>query len=117
MGWEVTESMSVAQQEQAIILGELRGQTKELIHSVNNLHSKVDGMSKEVMAVTFLATEISDLKIRTAQIDSRLAVQEALNNHSAGMKDAITTLVKSPVFAWLFILAAAAYAVIKKGAL
>lgn len=106
MGEDVTENNK---QEQAIILGELRGQVKELIHSVNNLHSKVDGMGEKVMAVTFLANDIGELKGKTAQLDTRLAVQEALNNQSKGAKDIISMLLTSPLLPWLIFALAVIY--------
>ena len=107
------EEMSVAQQEQAIILGELRGQVKELIHSVNNLSGKVDGMGEKVMAVTFLANEIGDLKAKTAVIETRLAAQEAMNHQSKGAKDVISVILKSPMLLWIIVLAAAIYTYVK----
>lgn len=52
-----------------MILGELRGQMREMIHSVNNLGVKVDGLYREVRTLTILATDVADLKVRLKEVE------------------------------------------------
>lgn len=55
----------------AVMVGEMRGQLREAIHQLNNVSSKIDGLSREVIAMGPLATEIAELKgeIRLAQVE------------------------------------------------
>lgn len=99
--------------DQSLILGELRGQLKELIHSTNNLHGKVDGMGREVMAITFLAKDVSDLKVAQAALETRLGVQEKLSERNIGGKEAFGLIMKSPLLGWLFVAAAVLFAIFR----
>lgn len=92
---------------QDMILGELRGQVRELIHSVNNLSMNVTSLGREVSALGTLASTLSD-------VQARLAVIEAKQNQSDGEKGAWAALMKSPLLAWLFSLAAAAYVFLRE---
>lgn len=56
---------------QAMILGEMRGQLRELVHSQNNLSAKFDGLSREVITLTALATDIADMKLRLKVLEER----------------------------------------------
>lgn len=62
----------VAQQQSVshdMLLGEMRGQLRELVHSVNNLNSKVDGLTREVVALGPLGQEIALLQSRVAKLE------------------------------------------------
>lgn len=48
----------------AMLLGEMRGQLRELVHGQNNLSAKVDGLSREVITLTALAADMADIKMR-----------------------------------------------------
>jgi hypothetical protein len=54
-----------------MILGEMRGQLRELVHSQNNLSSKFDGLSREVFALTALASDMADIKLRLKVLEER----------------------------------------------
>lgn len=55
----------------AMILGEMRGQLRELVHSQNNLSAKFDGLTREVITLTALATDIADMKLRLKVLEER----------------------------------------------
>jgi hypothetical protein len=55
----------------AMILGEMRGQLRELVHSQNNLSSKFDGLSREVFALTALASDMADMKMRLKVLEEK----------------------------------------------
>lgn len=95
------ESMS-----QDMVLGELRGQVRELIHSVNNLTQNVMGLTREVSALGTLATTLAELQ-------GRLAIVEAKQHQSDGAKGVWAELLKSPFLAWLFSIAVAVYVFVK----
>ena len=55
----------------AMILGEMRGQLRELVHSQNNLSAKFDGLSREVITLTALATDMVDMKLRLKTLEEK----------------------------------------------
>jgi hypothetical protein len=107
------EAVNTQTHEPSLILGELRGQLKELIHSTNNLHGKVDGMGREVMAITFLAKDVSDLKVQQASFETRLGLQEKLSERNLGGREVVGVIMKSPVLGWMFVAAAILYAIFR----
>lgn len=56
---------------QAMILGEMRGQLRELVHSQNNLATKFDVLSKEVFTLAALAGDMADLKLRLKVLEEK----------------------------------------------
>ncbi|MGY4397319.1 hypothetical protein ACVWZA_002513 [Sphingomonas sp. UYAg733] len=91
--------------ESSMILGEMRGQLREVVHSVNNLSAKLDGLTREVVGLGPLASDIADLKIR-------LATLEAANNRSEGARTIGRMLLKSPALGWLVGAAVTAWALL-----
>lgn len=73
-----------------MILGELRGQVRELVHSVNNLNGKFDSLTREVVALGPLAADISEIK-------QRLTKLEATNNKQSGAAEILRIILTSPV--------------------
>ena len=57
----------------AVMVGEIRGQMREVVHTLNNVSGKIDGLSREVVAMGPLAAEIAELrgeiKLAKAEID------------------------------------------------
>lgn len=90
---------------QDMILGELRGQMREVIHSVNNLSVKVDGLSREVIGLGSLAGEMADMK-------ARIAILEIGNNRRAGAESIAVTIMRSPTLGWLVGAAITAWAIL-----
>lgn len=72
----------------AMILGEMRGQLRELVHGQNNLSAKVDGLSREVITLTALAADMADMK-------SRLKVVEELNSQRKGAASLVEWVFKN----------------------
>ena len=64
----------------AMILGEMRGQLRELVHSQNNLSGKFDALSREVIGLAPLATDIADLKLRMRVLEERGQQQKGATN-------------------------------------
>lgn len=79
---------------QDIILGELRGQVRELVHSVNNISGKMDALTREVIALGPLAADLAELKGRVYVIETTLSRQ-------AGATGIITAILKSPAVGWV----------------
>ena len=53
------------------MVGEMRGQLREVVHTLNNVSSKIDGLSREVIAMGPLAAELAEVKgeIKLAQAE------------------------------------------------
>lgn len=45
-----------------MILGEMRGQLREVVHSLANLSGKFDGLSREVIGLGVLAKDVIEVK-------------------------------------------------------
>ena len=95
-----------------MILGELRGQTRELVHSVNNLSTKFDALSREVIGLGALATDVGELKARVAAQDKKIEDLEAEKNRTDGAKGFASILLKSPALGWLVGAVISAWAVL-----
>jgi hypothetical protein len=79
---------------QDMILGELRGQVRELVHSVNNLSTKFDGLTREVIALGPLAVQIAEIKAKVEKLES-------INLQQTGARNLTVLLLKSPIIGWL----------------
>lgn len=88
-----------------MILGEMRGQLREMVHSMNNMSSKLDGLTREVTSLGPLAADIADLK-------ARMAAVEADKNRSEGARGLGVALLRSPALAWVISAAVTAWAVL-----
>lgn len=73
-------SEDAAAASQAMILGEMRGQLRELVHGQNNLSAKVDGLSREVITLTALAADMADMKLRLKVLEERGLQQKGAAN-------------------------------------
>jgi hypothetical protein len=93
-------------QSNDMILGELRGQVRELVHGVNNLSGKFDGLTREVIALGPLAADIQQLK---------QDVQDLKNAHNkeSGGYSVIKVILNSPVILTLLMGAAFIVAAVK----
>ena len=96
----------------ALMLGELRGQMREMIHGVNNLIIKFDSLSREVVSLGPLATDIAELKTTIAAVQVKLATLEADKNRTDGAKSLGALLLKSPALGWLVGAGISAWAVL-----
>ena len=72
----------------ALLLGEIRGQMRELIHSTNTAGMKIDALAARVSAL------------------------EAEHNRRQGASNVVQALLKSPAFGWLVGIAASAWAIL-----
>lgn len=88
-----------------MILGEMRGQLREVVHSMNNLNGKVDGLTREVIALATMASEIGALKAKVEAL-------EADKNRHDGANGLIGTIMKSPALGWLVGAAITAWAIL-----
>jgi hypothetical protein len=72
----------------ALLLGEIRGQMRELIHSTNTTGMKIDALAARVSAL------------------------EAEHNRRQGANNVLHALLRSPVLGWLVGVAVSAWAIL-----
>lgn len=86
-----------------MLLGEMRGQLRELVHSVNNLNGKVDALTREVVALGPLAAALAELQVRVDKLEKQ-------NNEHVGATGMLKSLFTSPVVMWLVMAAGVVWA-------
>ena len=79
---------------QDMVLGEMRGQLREVVHSMNTMSAKFDTLSREVIGLSTLAADIAEMKIR-------LTALETDRNRRDGATGILQAVVKSPVVGWV----------------
>lgn len=98
---------------QDMVLGELRGQMREVVHAMNNLRVGFDQMSREIGALGALSQSVNGLSTQLGQIEGRLRALEAESQRSAGARSLGAMALKSPALAWVVVGAGAAWAWLK----
>lgn len=78
----------------AFAIGEIRGQMREIIHTMNNTASKVDAIGEKVILAAALPEAVNALVIRVASL-------EADRNRRDGATGVIGAVMKSPAFGWI----------------
>lgn len=87
----------------AMLLGEIRGQQREMVHSLNNLSGKFDGLAREVGGLGALAMIVGKL-------ESDVQILKDARSKADGASSAWATILKSPAIGWLFTGAVALWA-------
>ncbi len=98
---------------QDMILGEMRGQLREVVHSMNNLTQKFDALTREVIGLAVLSNEVSVLNSSVAAVAADVAALKAERNRREGAVGIIETFVKSPLLGWMVGAATLGLAIIK----
>lgn len=78
----------------AIVIGEMRGQVREMIHAQNNIAMKVDAISQMVMLAAGLPDTVSALSTRVATLEADL-------NKREGATGVVSAILKSPTLGWI----------------
>lgn len=89
-----------------MMLGELKGQMRELIHNVNNMSMKLDGLTREVVGA-------QDLPHKVDALDRRVTELETDKNRRDGAMGFGGWLLKSPIVGWLVGAALTAWVLIR----
>lgn len=88
-------------------LGEFRGQLREIVHNLNNLSAKIDGLSNTSARHHDLPEEIAALRLRITAL-------EVAEHQRAGAINLGSLLLRSPMLGWLVGAAVAVWAFVKK---
>ena len=88
-----------------MMLGEIKGQMRELIHNVNNMATKLDALTREVVSNSSLPGKVKEL-------DERVTVLEGDKNKRDGASGMVANIMKSPAIGWLVGAAVSAWAIL-----
>lgn len=99
--------------QEAMILGEMRGQLREVVHGLNNLSMKFDGLTREVVALGALATSVGRLEAELEAIKVRMKLAEDIQSRQSGAGAIVKSILNSPVLGWLFLAAVAIWAAVR----
>lgn len=91
----------------AVKVGEISGQLREVIHTVNNMAQKVDGMTERLLT----APTAADLE----KLSKRVDALEADKDRNDGAKGVFAGVMKSPAAAWIAAIIGVLYGTIKGG--
>jgi septal ring factor EnvC (AmiA/AmiB activator) len=78
----------------AVMVGEMRGQLRELVHTTNNVSTKIDGLTREVIAMGPLAAELAELKAEIKVAQSEIAALKSERDQRKGAVGLIDWSVK-----------------------
>lgn len=90
----------------AMMLGEMKGQLRELIHNLNNMSAKIDGLTERVVGAAGLPAKVREL-------EDRIMILEADKNKRDGAMGFGGWLIRSPVIGWLATAGIALWAMLK----
>jgi hypothetical protein len=99
--------------QNAMILGEMRGQLREVVHGLNNLSQKFDGLTREVVALGALATMVGKLEAMMETMDARVKMLENARSAHSASTSTLKMILNSPLVGWLFLAAVAVWVAIK----
>lgn len=112
-----------------MVLGELRGQMREVVHSINGLSQKFDALSREVIGLGPLAADVAELRMKVgaleakaialasssseiSQLKSKVSSLEMEKNQRDGAAGVIQMILKSPTLGWIVGAAISAWAIL-----
>lgn len=78
----------------AAAVGEVRGQLRELIHSVNDLGQRNEANSR-------ILVKLEDMPSRLTKIEDRLTTLETTEHRREGERGVLHAVLRSPTIAWL----------------
>lgn len=82
-----------------MLLGELRGQVRELVHSVNNLRQDVGTVFDKMAATQSIPADVLEIKAKIVALDLRVTALEASENQRKGAIGLSTWIVRTVPFA------------------
>ena len=67
-----------------IMLGEIRGQLREMIHTTNNTSAKVDALTREVIEIKGISTTVAAMEVRLQAVEAKIDTLETDKDRRAG---------------------------------
>lgn len=85
----------------SVMLGELRGQVREMTHTQNNMLMKLDAIGSQVMQTSVIPEQLASLKTEYTALNLRLTAMELSNSQRAGRDGVIAAVLQSKAFGWV----------------
>lgn len=93
-----------------MLIGEMRGQLRELVHMTNNTSSKIDALTREVIEIKGIAATVAAIDIRLTTVEAEVASLKTEKDRRSGALSLGEWIVKLVPWA----LGAAFFAIIAK---
>lgn len=77
-----------------IMLGEIRGQLREMIHTTNNTASKVDALGREVSEIKGIAVTVAALDVRVTKLEGKVSTLTTSEDKRTGATSLAEWIVK-----------------------
>lgn len=87
--------------ETAMMLGEMRGQLREMIHNMNNEAQKGVARDEKLTKLAAIPDDISDIKNSVKSIEGRLSNLETDKVKRETERGVLATVVRSPLVGWI----------------
>lgn len=78
----------------AFAIGEIRGQMREIIHTMNNTAQKVDAIGEKVIVAASLPEIVAGLTARIATLETK-------DNRREGATGVLSAIMRSPTLGWI----------------
>lgn len=79
----------------AVMVGEIRGQLREAVHTLNNVSGKIDGLSREVISMGPLAAEIAELRAEGKLTRAEVDLLKSERDQRKGANGALDWLIRN----------------------
>jgi hypothetical protein len=79
----------------AVMVGEIRGQMREVVHTLNNVSSKLDSIGREVISMGPLAADIAEVKGELKAASVKIELLEKAKNKQEGVTGFLDWLFKN----------------------
>lgn len=96
-----------------LVLGEIRGQLRELVHTSNNNGTKIDAMTARIGAVEMVTSRFESILSAFEQVAARVDALEKVRDQQDGAAGMLNTIMRSPAIGWLVGAAVTAFALVK----
>lgn len=77
-----------------IMLGEIRGQLRQMIHTTNGTAQKVDALGREVSEIKGIAVTVAAVEIRVTKLEAEVVILKASENKRIGATSLAEWIVK-----------------------
>lgn len=78
----------------AVMVGEMRGQMREMVHTLNNVSTKIDGLTREVIAMGPLAAELAELKAEIRVAKTEIDLLKSKDDKRSGAVGLVEWLIR-----------------------
>jgi len=108
------DTLPETQGQLLLMIGEIKGQLRELVHSINNQGQLLNNLTDKMSVTQNLPEKIKSQAEEIADLKLRVTALEAVENRRVGAVGLGSTLLRSPLIGWLAGAALAVWAFIER---